>query len=121
MVARKVGPPKQRRTLVQVQAAKRSPLAFNKPGKFHAHRCIDCNLRYEDACHEPRVNATCGCKTRLHNRPVWLRDKDPQECCRLYSVEVTDPVILERYALGGDTPWFMCQTCFRSHPVDPRE
>lgn len=90
------------------------------PGKRHAHGCTACGRRYTDACQEPLVNRTCSCVTG-HARSQWDRDSDPQDCCRLYSQPVVNTETLARYALGGDEPWFQCQTCFRTHPRDPRE
>ena len=113
--------PQQRKGFYTAVDAKRSPHANNKPGKIHAHKCVTCGLRYEDVCQTPAINGECGCTLPNHVRPVWLRDKDPQDCCRLYSQPLTHPAVLERYALAGDSGWWQCAKCFRSFPNDPRE
>jgi hypothetical protein len=121
MVARKVGPPRQRKVLMSAVPVQRSSNARHNPGKIHAHRCVDCGLRYEDPCWEPRTNGSCGCTLEHHTRPVWLRDRDPKDCCRLYSRLITDVTELEKYALAGNSDWWQCQHCFRSHPNNPTE
>jgi hypothetical protein len=102
-------------TVVRASKTRRVP----KGG--HAHGCVSCSKRYEDGCETPLVNAYCSeCRKVPHPRPVWQTNSDPIGCCyensRLMGVEV-----MFQFSLGGDTDWYRCRSCSRTHPFNPQE
>jgi len=56
-----------------------------------------------------------------YGRPLWDRESDPKTCCFLYCAPITDPRVLQNYRCGGDTPWWLCSGCRRTHPYDPTD
>ncbi len=92
-----------------------------KMPKFHAHGCCSCGKRYTDTCDNYAVNGRCfGCNTGYASRLGIAFE--PQECCKQYSVEITDKKILLTYGLAGPGPWYQCKGengCWRTHPFDP--
>ncbi len=87
---------------------------------IHSHGCSVCSAYYTDACADPLVNAPCtGCQGLPHGRPSWDRGPDPIECCRR-DVRLATARQLNSFRLGGDGPWWICGTCNRTHPYDPR-
>jgi hypothetical protein len=94
-------------------------VAAKMAGKYHAHGCSDCGLRYADACQYPLVNELCQlCRGR--ERPLWERSTDPADCC-FENSRLVGAVEASRFFLGGDTLWFKCRVCARTHPFDPKE
>lgn len=87
---------------------------------LHAHGCNQCSARYTDGCRYPHVNGLCqDCRGTTYGRPSWDRHFDPRTCCRRHS----EPAGLrerETYSLGGEGRWWICSTCKRTHPYDPR-
>lgn len=85
--------------------------------KLHAHGCITCGNRYMDACSNKLENDTCTpCRTGAE--PVlWDAARFPQDCCKkpgACRMMVGDEIA--RYALGGNSVWYQCRVCFRTHP-----
>jgi hypothetical protein len=88
---------------------------------LHAHGCVVCHGRYEDACTD-LVNARCyGCRT---GRPGWTELVDarlPKDCCRYFS-RLTSKDERTTYKLMGAAPWFICSECKRTFPyASPKE
>lgn len=90
------------------------------PG-VHAHGCVECKGRYEDACDEANGNARCSYCTIGHG---WdeLRDaKLPKDCCKLHSrpIRVDKQMRIDEgktYKLSKGCVWFKCDLCSRTHP-----
>lgn len=89
----------------------------------HAHGCVTCKGRFEDACGKPKEWPECAdCRT---GRPVRSRllieSRNPIACCRENTRPIRDD---ERYSyrLYQDCPWFVCPTCSRTFPFrNPKE
>ncbi len=56
-----------------------------------------------------------------YDRPLWDRASDPKTCCLLSSAPITETSVLQNYRCGGDTPWWLCSGCHRTHPYDPQD
>lgn len=86
---------------------------------LHAHGCKRCVVRYEDACATPGEDGLCtGCR----GGKVWqllIDNRLPVDCCRELSRLATKEQKLT-YRLGGTRLWFICPTCARTHPFNPR-
>lgn len=96
--------------------------ALAKKKKFpvhHAHGCLQCGRRYTDTCSTPQDNGVCLTCQSGQEVPFWDRDRAPQWCCRIHSRVITTAELIQRYALGGPGPWFICGVCSRTHPFDP--
>lgn len=93
--------------------------AFKLTGR-HGHACLVCGLRYSDNCQDPWRNARCAdCdETRMYGRAAWDVDSDPKDCCRDRFREATEA---ERrmHSCGGETAWWICVGCCRTHPYQP--
>lgn len=87
---------------------------------LHAHGCVVCHERYEDACKDLKTNGMCfECRT---GRPGWgmlILHRLPVDCCRAHSRLTTED---ERYTyrLCGpkEVPWYICRLCARTFPYD---
>lgn len=85
----------------------------------HFHSCTAGRHLYDDTCDTPDSDAVCqSCRTGS-NRPLWLSDRDPVECCltRTRPVDKTEKV---KYRLAGRATWHRCLVCSRCHPFVPR-
>lgn len=93
-------------------------MAKSLKGSLHAHGCVRCQVRYQDACAEPAIDTLCtGCRGLL----VWQLLVDsaaPHECCRNSRLVTKEEKV--RYSLAGTRLWFICPRCARTHPFDPR-
>lgn len=87
----------------------------------HSHGCSGCSSYYTDACQTPLINQLCkDCRPDMpHGRPSWDRDRDPLPCCRA-EVRLATAQQLLTFRLGGNTAWWICTSCVRTHPYDPR-
>lgn len=89
---------------------------------LHAHGCLKCKARYEDACATPKVNEYCyQCRTGRQGWTDLIEARKPKACCR----ESSRPARKEElatYKLVGSAPWFICPVCARTQPfLNPRE
>lgn len=94
-----------------------------KPGWAHRHGCVECGLRYDDACDTPDENGRCQ-KCRRNGayaeRPFWIVNGDPADCCKqpgACRVMTYDERM--KYTCASAIPWHQCQTCKRTHPYNP--
>lgn len=92
----------------------------NLSGGLHAHGCIRCHVRYEDACARAHLNELCRACRGL---PAWnflVERRRPQRCCT-GNTRRCEQDELNTYALSAGCPWFRCRTCCRTHPYTPPE
>jgi hypothetical protein len=86
----------------------------------HWHACRRCRLTcYEDNCDTPPINALC---TSCRGGRAWqllVEGRKPRPCCREQARLVRKDE-KATYRLAGDTLWFICPTCARTHPYDPK-
>lgn len=88
---------------------------------FHAHGCLGCGRRYADTCRSPLANGRCNTCRLGHPPSVTDLNREPRACCKEDSKLVTDNETLNRYNLGGPGPWWLCRTCSRTQPRNPKE
>jgi hypothetical protein len=94
-------------------------VAKSLKGTYHAHGCVRCTTRYMDACEMHTDDALC---TPCRGGLAWQELIDsaaPHDCCRLNSRLVTKDE-KGTYKLAGTRLWFICSTCARTHPFNPR-
>lgn len=96
------------------------PRKKKKISGLHAHGCVVCHDRYEDACGELNENAMCfECRT---GRPAWgalILNRLPVDCCRAHSrLTTADERYTYRLCGPDDVPWYRCPVCARSFPYD---
>jgi hypothetical protein len=94
-------------------------MARSLKGTLHAHGCIRCHLRYQDACRQHTEDGLC---TSCRGGKAWqllIDNASPKDCCTATARLVTKD---ERssYRLAGAHVWFICATCKRTHPFDPK-
>lgn len=90
---------------------------FNGP---HAHACTTCGERYGDNCANSPQDEVCPACKAGHGWPLWRTNRLPADCCKIESAPTTkDDRAL--YRLGGAVDWWICKTCKRTHPYDPKE
>lgn len=91
-------------------------------GVAHAHRCRACAVRYQDACHSAGLDDRCArCRSGSdREHPLWVINHMPQDCCRHDSRLATHDD-RKTYHLGGTSTWWICSTCKRTHPNNPKE
>lgn len=91
-----------------------------KPGHAHRHGCVQCGMRYDDACQTPDENGRCNtCRTGRPRVP-WVVSMDPAPCCKIKNA--TRQMTYDeraRYACATTLIWYQCRTCARTHPYDP--
>jgi hypothetical protein len=88
-------------------------------GSLHAHGCIRCVTRYQDACRTPAVDGLC---TSCRGGRAWqllIDNALPRDCCREQARLVTKEQKVS-YSLAGTRLWFICPSCARTHPFNPR-
>lgn len=88
-------------------------------GSLHAHGCAACHTRYEDACPTPADDARC---TPCRGGQPWqylIDNRAPRDCCR-QNARLATKDDKSRYKLAGSRLWFICPTCSRTHPFDPK-
>lgn len=109
-------------------ARKRKDYRLAFAGEHHAHGCMRCKVRYEDACETPDEDEFCTlCRTKGRMRlPWWPEDWLPKDCCvadsqRLDPKHETQRDVLERYRLVGKNTWWRCRECARTFPYDPTD
>jgi hypothetical protein len=86
---------------------------------LHAHGCVRCATRYQDACTEYGTDALC---TACRGGKPWqllIDSNAPHACCVEHSRLVTK-IEKASYRLAGSRLWFICKKCSRTHPFDPR-
>lgn len=86
---------------------------------LHAHGCRDCHIRYEDACATPAADGACKACRGLRVWQLLIDNAAPKDCCVDTARMVTKDE-KKAYRLAGAHLWFICQTCKRTHPTDPR-
>lgn len=91
----------------------------NLSGIYHAHGCRRCNVRYDDACTTPTQDDLCTACRGLRPWQVLIDGALPRDCCRQKARLVTKDEIAI-YKLAGTRMWFICPTCARTHPFDPK-
>ncbi len=88
-----------------------------KPKGPHWHLCPRCGGSYEDSCKDLGRTECVSCRIG-RERPLWLRDREPIDCCtregRPAAREDKD-----RYRLIGDG-WFICRHCQRTYGLKGR-
>lgn len=98
---------------------------------LHHHRCTRCGCRYDDTCQaqvtgkrggiktEPGPDTLCPACATGNPNPWWYEGRLPAPCCAV-NVRSVRREELEIYRLAGAAEWWICTTCFRAHPFDPR-
>lgn len=106
----------RRKAVVKYQPTAPTYSVAKLAGRRHVHFCSDreCRMAYECACDEPEVNGRCNL-CRGTRRPLWVANRDPQDCCVNNCAQITDKAELHRYQLAGPGPWFQCKSCARCH------
>lgn len=98
-------------------------MATRKSGPgLHAHGCVKCNVRVEDACSTPKEDPECiecrGFKpwTLLIESRLW------KDCCKLEARLATKEE-KKRYDLAGPATrvWWICNVCKRTQVYPPKE
>lgn len=93
-------------------------MARKTAGSLHAHGCRRCRTRYQDACLSPEADARC---TSCNGGRAWqllIDNANPRPCCQQARLATKEE--RERYRLAGQQLWFICLTCARTHPFDPK-
>jgi len=107
-------------TLVRQVQAHPTLAKVNLDGRWHAHGCGRCGLRYADSCDDSLDDGVCASCRGGRPRPLWDRNSDPALCCleesRLATVEQR-----RTYLLVGQSTWWICQVCKRTHPYNPKK
>lgn len=98
------------------QGLVRKPPKMKKDG-VHAHGCVGCKGRFEDACGDPKSWPKCAnCNTgRQVRSPLLIESRLPIACCR----ELSRPARkdeLHTFRLYQECPWFICPKCARTFP-----
>ncbi len=88
-------------------------------GTYHAHGCRRCRTRYQDACTTPDQDTLCDACRGLKPWQLLIDNAAPHPCCTTNArlVLTAEKAI---YRLAGGWLWFICKTCARTHPFDPR-
>ncbi len=92
--------------------------AFN--GTRHAHGCIRCQTRYEDACDDSSTDALCVECRGGRGFTLLIENARPRLCCQARSSIVTKDQ-RDTYRLAGSKVWWICRDCARTHPFNPKE
>jgi hypothetical protein len=85
----------------------------------HAHGCRSCHFRYEDACERPNLDGLCTTCRGGHAWQLLIVNAEPKQCC-LDTARLATKEERDTYKLAGTHLWFICLTCKRTHPFDPR-
>jgi hypothetical protein len=88
-------------------------------GKQHHHACTRCRRRYHDACETPAVDGVCN-SCRTGRLSTWVAATEPRPCC-LTDAMPADRYDRDKYLLAGPGPWWVCRTCARQFPTQPKE
>lgn len=88
---------------------------------YHCHRCQECERRYSDYCADPWMNARCrDCAGQMYGRSIVDGNAEPAECCRRPgALRPCTTAQRQAYRLAGETSWWICRTCCRTHPYQP--
>lgn len=88
-----------------------------KKDGVHAHGCVACKTRFEDACDKPTEWPKCAdCRTgRPVLNPLLIANRSPIACCRQHT-RLCRKDELESYRLFQTCDWFICTTCKRTFP-----
>jgi hypothetical protein len=90
-------------------------------GTWHAHGCSRCKTRYEDSCQTPEKDALCAdCRSPGSGWTMLIENRSPKDCCFALS-RVATKEELARYRLAGQSAWWICRACARTHPFQPKE
>jgi hypothetical protein len=106
-------------------AGKYRPPAASKVTKegVHAHGCVRCKVRFEDACGLPTDWPVCpNCKTG--RSVLWqqlIDNRLPIACCRANARPIRKDEV-SSYRTWQDCDWFICTKCARTFPFrNPKE
>jgi hypothetical protein len=84
----------------------------------HAHGCVHCGIRYEDACADSSLDARC---TTCRGGRAWdllIEHNAPGECCATHA-RIVRKEERDTYHLAGTRIWFICTRCARTSTFDP--
>lgn len=100
-------------------AGKYRPPAKPKVTKegVHAHGCVRCKVRFEDACGDPKdwpVCANCRTGRQVLNQQL-IDNRLPIACCFTNSRQIRTDEIAS-YRVWQECGWFICTTCKRTFP-----
>jgi hypothetical protein len=89
----------------------------------HAHGCVRCKVRFEDACGDPKKWPVCSnCKTG--RKVLWqalIDNRLPIDCCRRNSRPLRRDEVAN-YRTWQECGWWICTTCKRTFPFyDPKD
>jgi hypothetical protein len=94
-------------------------VSARQQGSLHAHGCVRCHIRYQDACTESGDDALCITCRGGRGWQLLIDNAAPHDCCREHSRMVRKEE-QKTYRLAGKHLWHICTTCARTHPMDPR-
>ena len=87
----------------------------------HAHRCKGvCEGRYEDRCDNPWQDEVCPPCRNGYAWSLWRVNSLPAPCCPRHSRLATADERAD-HSLAGESTWWICVQCKRTHPFDPIE
>lgn len=84
----------------------------------HAHGCVRCHTRYEDACPTAETDSLCITCRGGRGWQLLIDNARPTDCCVAGSRLATKDQMAV-YRLAGGHLWFICTTCRRTHPFNP--
>jgi hypothetical protein len=85
----------------------------------HAHGCVRCGIRYEDACADSPTDALCTTCRGGRSWELLIEHNAPADCCRTNS-RIVRKEERDTYHLAGSRIWFICTRCARTATFDPR-
>lgn len=110
------------------------PLGTYKPNRFttrgnkkgssnkkdlHAHGCLKCKERFEDACYEPEKNHLCSFCENGTGWELLRESRRPKDCCRAHS-RLANKDEVKKYSLAGDARWWICTACKLTQIYKPK-
>lgn len=95
------------------------PKRARKKKTAHWHGCKRCQSPYEDACAQTKEDGLCSPCRGLAPWQYLIDNKKPRACCVAGSRTVTKDE-MRSYSLAGARTWFICPTCSRTQPFDPK-
>ncbi len=88
-------------------------------GRLHAHGCRDCHTRYEDACIAPDQDGRCTACRGGRPWQLLIENARPKTCC-IDQSRLASKDDRATYRLAGTHLWWICTSCKRTHPYDPK-
>lgn len=86
---------------------------------WHLHGCTRCHIRYEDTCRTSDVDGLCRACRGLRTWTLLIENAASKDCCIASSRAATKEE-KTTYRLAGTSHWFICPTCKRTQPHNPR-